>query len=86
MKKTPLSNSRKTASPDMLPEYDFDYGKARPNRFAGKISEERLVVLRDPEVSQVFTTSEAVNTVLRALITAMPNVTIQPVRRKQSRA
>ena len=70
----------------MLPEYDFDYSKARPNRFAGKISEERLVVLLDPEVSQVFTTPEAVNTVLRALITAMPNVTKQQTRRKQSRA
>ena len=86
MKKIPISNSRKTASQDMLPEYDFDYSKARPNRFAGKISEERLVVLLDPEVSQVFTTPEAVNTVLRALITAMPNVTKQQARRKQSRA
>jgi hypothetical protein len=86
MKKIPISNSRKTASQDMLPEYDFDYSKARPNRFAGKISEERLVVLLDPEVSQVFTTPEAVNTVLRALITALPKVTKQPARRKQSRA
>jgi hypothetical protein len=86
MKKTPISNSPKTASPDMLPEYDFDYSKARPNRFAGKISEERLVVLLDPEVSQVFTTPEAVNTVLRALITALPKVTKQQTRRKQSRA
>jgi hypothetical protein len=85
MKKILISNSSKTASQDMLPEYDFDYSKARPNRFAGKISEERLVVLLDPEVSQVFTTPEAVNTVLRALITAMPNVTKQPARRKQSR-
>ncbi len=70
----------------MLPEYDFDYSKARPNRFAGKISEGRLVVLLDPEVFQVFTTPEAVNTVLRALITAMPNETRQQARRKQSRA
>ena len=70
----------------MLPEYDFDYSKARPNRFAGKISEERLVVLLDPEVSQIFTTPEAVNTVLRALVTALPKVAKQQVRRKQSRA
>lgn len=82
MKKTPISKSRKTAPKDMLPEYDFDYSKARPNRFAGKISEERLVVLLDPEVSQVFTTPEAVNTVLRALVTALPKVTRQQARRK----
>jgi hypothetical protein len=86
MKKTPISNSRKTASQDMLPEYDFDYSKARPNRFAGKISDERLVVLLDPEVSAVFTTPEAVNTVLRALITALPSATKQQARRKKSRA
>ena len=86
MKKTPLSKSRKTASQEILPEYDFDYSKARPNRFAGRISEERLVVLLDPEVSQVFTTPEAVNTVLRALVTALPPATKPQARRKQSRA
>lgn len=70
----------------MLPEYDFDYSKAQPNRFAGRISEERLVVLLDPEVSQVFTTPEAVNAVLRALVMALPKGTKQQARRKQSRA
>lgn len=77
MKKTPIPNSRKTASQDLLPEYDFDYSQARPNRFAGKISEERLVVRLDPDVSQVFTTPEAINTVLRDLVTALPNATKQ---------
>jgi hypothetical protein len=57
---------------ELLPEYRFDYSKARPNRFAGRISQERLVVLLDPDVSKVFTTPEAVNTVLRALVTALP--------------
>lgn len=82
MKKTPISKPSKTAQQEMLPEYDFDYSKARPNRFAGKISEERLVVLLDPEVSQVFTTPEAVNAVLRALVTALPKETKQPTRRR----
>lgn len=72
MKKTSNSKSRSNKSEDMLPEYNFDYSKAKPNRFAGRISEERVVVLLDPEVSQVFTTPESVNTVLRALITALP--------------
>ncbi len=26
---------------DMLPEYDFDYSKARPNRFAAQLTEIR---------------------------------------------
>lgn len=72
MKKTSSSKSRHTESDDMLPEYSFDYSKARPNRFAGRISKDRLVVLLDPDVSEVFTTPESVNSVLRALISTMP--------------
>jgi len=66
----------------MLPEYDFDYSHSKPNRFAGLISSERVVVLLDPEVSEVFTTPESVNTVLRALITAMPEGPKRDARRK----
>ncbi len=72
MKKTSTSKSRGKRSADMQPEYDFDYTKAKPNRFAGRIAKDRLVVLLDPEVSKVFTDSESVNAVLRALITALP--------------
>ncbi len=56
----------------MLPEYQFDYSKAKPNRFANRAKENRLVVLLDPDVAAVFTTPESVNKVLRALITALP--------------
>ena len=68
----------------MLPEYDFDYSKARPNRFAGQISEERLVVVLEPEVSQVFTTPESVNAILRALVAALPDTAKQKAGRRQS--
>ena len=71
MKKTSTSKSRGKRS-DMQPEYDFDYTKAKPNRFAGRIAKDRLVVLLDPEVSKVFTDSESVNAALRALIAAVP--------------
>lgn len=77
MKKTSVSKSGKDESSDMLPEYRFDYSQARPNRFAGKISDERLVVVLDPEVSKVFTTAESVNAVLRALVAALPNTAKQ---------
>ena len=52
----------------MLPEYQFDYSQARPNRFAGRVDESQVVVVLDPDVSEVFTTPESVNKVLRALI------------------
>jgi hypothetical protein len=72
MKKTSTPKRRPTRPEDMKPEYDFDYSKSRANRFAGRIAKDRLVVLLDPEVSKVFTDSESVNTVLKALITALP--------------
>lgn len=71
MKKTPSKVPGKQTK-DMQAEYDFDYSKAKPNRFAGRIAKDRMVVLLDPEVSKVFTDSESVNAALRALITALP--------------
>ena len=58
------------------------YSKARPNRFAGQISKDRLIVLLDPDVSEIFTTPEAVNAVLRALITTMPGASKRKASRK----
>jgi hypothetical protein len=57
---------------DMRAEYRFDYRKARPNRFAGRVGKDRVVVLLDSDISKVFTTPESVNAILRALIAAMP--------------
>jgi len=56
----------------MRQEYDFDYRKAKPNRFAGQQDEGRIIVTLDPDVSKVFQTQDSVNKVLRALIEAMP--------------
>ena len=72
MKKTSTSKSRAKPPADMEPEYDFDYTKAKPNRFAGRIAKDRVVVLLDPEVSKVFTDSESVNEALRGLIATSP--------------
>ncbi len=59
-----------TSADDIRREYHFDYRKARPNRFAA--GKDRLVVVLDPDLSKVFKTPEAVNAVLRALITTLP--------------
>jgi len=70
MKKNTKSEEE-TATPDeLLPEYHFDYRQAKPNRFAPDREQHGIVL--DPDVAEVFTNSEAVNKVLRALIAAMP--------------
>lgn len=72
-----LSASRKRrpavdATDDLRPHYDFDYSKARPNRFASRVSKETVAVVLDPDVATVFHSSEAVNSFLRSAISAMP--------------
>jgi hypothetical protein len=74
MKKTKTSDPGPADHDELRPEYRFDYAKARPNRFAGRVDPERVVVLLDPDVSEVFRTPESVNAMLRALIAAMPTV------------
>lgn len=54
---------------ELLPEYRFDYSKARPNRFARR---EAVPTTLAADVAAVFTTEEAVNAVLWAIIQAMP--------------
>jgi hypothetical protein len=67
---------------DMKEEYRFDYGQARPNRFAGQIDKSRVVVVLDADVSEVFTTPDEVNAVLRALIATMPSRPAAKSRRR----
>jgi hypothetical protein len=78
MKKAHDAKSHSASRDDLRPEYRFDYAKAKPNRFASRVDAKRLVVALDADVAKVFTTSEAVNDVLRALISTMP----KPARRK----
>ena len=73
MKKAPARKAKRKATAEMRAEYQFDYSKAKPNRFASRVDKSRLVVALEPDVSKVFTTPEAVNSILRALIGAMPS-------------
>ncbi len=72
MKKTRGSSASPKPEEDMLPEYRFDYSKARPNRFATRLKPGSRAVILDPDVAAVFATPESVNAVLRALIETMP--------------
>lgn len=72
MKKTSHAKTPYDDIDDMLPEYGFDYRKAKPNRFADPSVKTLRTVVLDPDVAEVFTTSEAVNTALRAILSAIP--------------
>ena len=66
----PAVKSRKVQ--EIASEFRFDYGEAKPNRFAVRMKDESLIVLIEPDIAKVFTSSEQVNKALRALISAMP--------------
>ena len=66
-----MKNTKSSAADEMRDEYQFDYGKAKPNRFADKIGRDQLMVVLDQDVAAVFKTPESVNQVLRAIITSM---------------
>jgi hypothetical protein len=65
------TTSRKV-SDTLSPEYRFDYANARPNRFAGRGASKSVVVVLDPDVAKVFKDAESVNSVLRAILAAVP--------------
>ncbi len=72
MKKTRTADWVPEGTEAMLPEYRFDYRKARPNRFASRMKAGTRAVVLDADVARVFPTPESVNAVLRALIETMP--------------
>ena len=75
MKRTNMAeDNHNQKEDDLLPEYRFDYTKARPNRFAKGIAEGSLVVVLEPELAQVFKTSEQVKAILRAIADTMSQV------------
>src|SRR5262249_40082894 len=82
------SASRKRRSQGELTDelrthYDFDYSRARPNRFASRFSEETVTVMLDADVATVFQSAESVNAFLRSAISAMPR-TARPKRKRTS--
>lgn len=72
MKKTSVRKKRQSPQDRLRPEYHFDYRKAKPNRFAAKMSQGTVAVVLEPDVAAVFKSSEAVNGLLRSVICAMP--------------
>ena len=71
MKKTPSTEA--PLDDELLPEYRFDHKKAQPNRFAARVRPGSRIVVLDPDVAEFFTTTEQVNTLLRAVIATVPS-------------
>lgn len=59
---------------DLKPHYDFDYSKAKPNRFAEKYNKMVRRVGLEADVAEQFPTEESVNEALRDYI----RITKQP--------
>jgi len=72
MSKTSTHKKHQPLRDTMRKEYRFDYRRAKPNRFAEKMSDGAVVVILEPDVAAVFKSSEAVNALLRSVIAAMP--------------
>lgn len=54
---------------ELLSEYDLDYSKSKPNRFADEYNQQmKRTVLLDFDVAEDFPSSEAVNEALRFLV------------------
>ena len=71
---------------ELRDEYDFDYKKAKPNRFAvpmGSLKSGGRVFYLEPEVAARFASSEEVNRLLKALLEAMPPQTTTVVEPQQ---
>ena len=72
MKKKSVDRKNLTEPEGLKEEYRFDYSKARPNRFAAEMSQGVVAVVLEPDVAAVFKSSDAVNELLRSVISAMP--------------
>lgn len=53
---------------ELLPEYDLDYSKSKPNRFAEKYQKMQRTVVLDSDVAENFPSAESVNEALRFLV------------------
>jgi len=72
MSKTSRKPSKRRRKRELVAEYTFDYSRSRPNRFAARMKENAVAVVLEPDVAQVFDSSDSVNQLLRSVISALP--------------
>ena len=59
------ARARHVGADEVLPEYDFS--RARPNKYASRYAKGSIVVTLDPDVAAVFPGAREANHALRAL-------------------
>jgi hypothetical protein len=67
--KTKKVARRARGSDGARPEYDF--GRSRPNKYAGRYADGSIVVTLDPDVAAVFPGAREANDALRVLARAI---------------
>lgn len=67
-----MKNKLNKKNNDMKDEYDFDYSKAKPNRFANLVKEKVILYPIDEDVAKVFQNADEANNALRSIINAIP--------------
>ena len=72
MRKTSRRPSKGRPESELQAEYAFDYTQSWPNRFASRTAEGAVAVVLEPDVAQVFDSSDSVNRLLRSVISALP--------------
>ena len=65
MSKTPRK-TRTVDSGGLRAEYDFDYARAKPNRFAGRMPRDVVAVVLEPDVASAVKSPAKVNAILRS--------------------
>jgi hypothetical protein len=65
MKRVKPRRARQVGLDEVLPEYDFS--RARPNKYAARYAKGGVVVTLDPDVAAVFSGAREANDTLRAL-------------------
>jgi len=53
---------------DVLPEYDLDFSKSKPNPYAARFNQGTVTVTLDSDVAKDFPSANSVNEALRFLI------------------
>ena len=63
--KNQSSGAGPAGADEILPEYDFS--RARPNKYAARFAGDSIAVVLDPDVAEMFPSAGEVNEALRAL-------------------
>jgi hypothetical protein len=76
--------TKTSKKPDLCAEYDFDYaGAVRGKYYKRLLKEGANIIVLDPDVAKVFTTSVAVNDALRSLLKASKAAKRTPSRKRR---